>query len=144
MVTGVIAAYKANGVPCDEPKDVAATFLHSLSTDATAEAFYVSAGKTYESETRLDEVKPQWLGQPLFDELMAGQNALGAVSTANSFYFFMLTVTREATGRNERVGNRPTTRIFQPAIIRADLFIQKKRKRSTMVTPQQTDYCKLE
>ena len=80
MVTGVIAAYKANGVPTNEPKHVADAFLHSLSTEAYSEAFYVSGGKTYEIEKPLDEVKPQWLGQPLFEELVAGQQALGAVS----------------------------------------------------------------
>ncbi|KAL1610008.1 hypothetical protein SLS60_001673 [Paraconiothyrium brasiliense] len=80
MVTGVITAYKANGVPINEPKHVANTFLHSLSNDVNGEAFYVSGGKTYEIEKRLDEVKPQWLGLHLFDELMAGQQALGAGS----------------------------------------------------------------
>jgi hypothetical protein len=80
MVTGVIAAYKANDVPVNEPKHVADTFLHSLSNDASGEAYYVSGGKTYEIEKRLDNVKSQWLGQHLYDELMAGQQALGAVS----------------------------------------------------------------
>ena len=106
MVTGVIAAYKANGVPINEPKDVAATFLHSTSNDANGKAFYVSGGKTYEIEKSLDDVKPQWLGQSLFDELMAGQQALGAVSTSKLISYVILTSYRGATGLNVRVARR--------------------------------------
>jgi hypothetical protein len=79
MVTGVTAAYRAQGVPVNEPKHVADTFLHNISSESNGEALYVSGGKTYEVEKSLDDVKPQWLGQHLFDELMAGQQALGAV-----------------------------------------------------------------
>jgi hypothetical protein len=80
MVTGVIAAYKASGVPTNEPKHVVYAFLHSLSTNITGEALYVSGGKIFEIEKRLDDVKAQWLGKDLYDELRAGQQALGAVS----------------------------------------------------------------
>ncbi|KAF1915509.1 hypothetical protein BDU57DRAFT_518523 [Ampelomyces quisqualis] len=78
MVTGVIAAYKANGIPTNDPKHVVNAFLHSLSTNTTGVALYVSGGKIFEIEKRLDDVKAQWLGQDLNDELQAGQHALGA------------------------------------------------------------------
>ncbi|KAF1979154.1 hypothetical protein BU23DRAFT_563383 [Bimuria novae-zelandiae CBS 107.79] len=80
MVTGIIAAYKANGVPINEPKHVANAFLHSLLTDVSGEAFYVSGGKVYGIEKCLDAIKPQWLGQSRFNELMAGQQDLEAGS----------------------------------------------------------------
>jgi hypothetical protein len=85
MVTGVIAAYKANGVPVNEPKQVAEIFMHTISNDGNGEAFYVSGGKTYEIEKSLDNLKPQWLRQHAFDELMAGQQALGGVSILSTF-----------------------------------------------------------
>jgi hypothetical protein len=80
MVTEVIKAYRANGVPVNQPKHVADTYLHILATGVKSEAFYVSGGKTYEIEKRMDDNKAQWLGQSVFEELNAGQAALGAVS----------------------------------------------------------------
>ncbi|OTA99810.1 hypothetical protein M426DRAFT_324795 [Hypoxylon sp. CI-4A] len=77
MVSGVIALYESLGVPCNEPSDVSNTFLHALASDANGEAIYVSGTKTYEIEKKLDTVRSDWLGQGVYDELVAGQTALG-------------------------------------------------------------------
>lgn len=79
MVTGVIALYESLDIPCNEPKDVANTMLHTLSGERSGEALYVSGSQTYELEKMLEKVKPEWLGQQVYDELMAGQTALGGV-----------------------------------------------------------------
>jgi hypothetical protein len=79
MVTGVIALYNANGVPINEPKHVTDTFLHCLTNGANGEALCVSGGKIFEIEKKLNDLKSQWLGRELYDELQAGQQALGAV-----------------------------------------------------------------
>lgn len=84
MVSGVIALYESLNIPCNEPKDVADTMLHAMSSDRTEEALYVSGTKTFELEERLERVRPEWLGQHVYDELMAGQIALGGVSIYTS------------------------------------------------------------
>lgn len=84
MVTGVIAAYQAHGIPINEPKHVADAFLHSMTNGANGEALYISGGKMFEIEKRLDDLKAQWLGQELYDELQAGQEALGMVRVQNA------------------------------------------------------------
>lgn len=79
MVTGVIALYESLGIPCNEPKDVADTMIHALATRADGEAFYVTGTKTYEIEKKLESVKSDWLGEGVYQELLAGQAALGSV-----------------------------------------------------------------
>lgn len=82
MVTGVIALFESLDVPCNEPKDVADTMIHAIATEADGEALYVSGTKTYEIEKRLENVKSEWLGDNLYQELLAGQAALGGVSSS--------------------------------------------------------------
>ncbi|KAK8087808.1 15-hydroxyprostaglandin dehydrogenase [Apiospora hydei] len=77
MVAGVIDLYDANGLPSNDPEDVANTFLHALSSRVSGEALYVSGARTYEVEKTLARVKGAWLGQELYDELLACQRALG-------------------------------------------------------------------
>ncbi|KAK7941394.1 uncharacterized protein PG986_013781 [Apiospora aurea] len=77
MVAGVIDLYDANGLPSNDPEDVADTFLHALSSRVSGEALYVSGARTYEVEKTLARVKGAWLGQELYDELLACQRALG-------------------------------------------------------------------
>jgi len=79
MVTGVVAAFEANNIPVNEPGDVADTLSHILVQPINGQALYVSGGKTYEIEERLEEVKPLWLGKQLFEELTAGQAILQMV-----------------------------------------------------------------
>ncbi|KAI1766896.1 hypothetical protein GGR53DRAFT_464026 [Hypoxylon sp. FL1150] len=76
MATGVIALYESLGVPISEPIDVSDVYLHALASDANGEALYVSGSKTYEVEKKLDTVRSDWLGQSVYDELLAGQTAL--------------------------------------------------------------------
>ncbi|KAK7968856.1 hypothetical protein PG996_002710 [Apiospora saccharicola] len=78
MVAGVIAMYEANGLPSNEPGDVADTFLYALSSDIHGEALYVTGAQTYEVEKSLTRVKGDWLGEALYEELLACQGALGS------------------------------------------------------------------
>ncbi|KAK8043721.1 short chain dehydrogenase, partial [Apiospora phragmitis] len=78
MVAGIIAMYEADGLPSNEPEDVADTFLHTLSSRINGEALYVTGAKTYEVEKSLTRVKGKWLGEALYDELLACQRALGS------------------------------------------------------------------
>ncbi|KAK8126884.1 uncharacterized protein PG998_002643 [Apiospora kogelbergensis] len=78
MVEGIIGLYEAMGLPTNEPGDVADTFLHALSSEINGEALYVTGAKTYEVEKSLTKVKGDWLGQTLYDELLACQRALGS------------------------------------------------------------------
>lgn len=80
MVTGVIAAYEAFGVPVNEPVDVANTLSYILTSGVAAQAWYISGTKTYEIEDTLEAVKGKWLGDSVFEELLAGQSALGGGS----------------------------------------------------------------
>jgi hypothetical protein len=50
-----------------------------LTNGANGEALCVSGGKIFEIEKKLNDLKSQWLGRELYDELQAGQQALGAV-----------------------------------------------------------------
>lgn len=84
MVTGVIAAYKANGVPIHEPKHVVNAFLHSLTSGNSGEALCVSSGKVIKIENKMDNWKSQWLGEELYDELQAGQQVLDAERILNA------------------------------------------------------------
>ncbi|KAK8055002.1 hypothetical protein PG993_000229 [Apiospora rasikravindrae] len=77
MVAGVIDLYDANGLPSNDPEDVADAFLHALSSRISGEALYVTGAKTYEVEKSLTRVKGAWLGQELYDELLGCQRALG-------------------------------------------------------------------
>ncbi|KAK8140068.1 hypothetical protein PG984_000134 [Apiospora sp. TS-2023a] len=79
MVASVIAMYEANGLPSNEPEDVADTFLYALSSNINGEALYVTGAKTYEVEKSLTRVKGDWLGETLYEELLACQRALGSV-----------------------------------------------------------------
>lgn len=81
MVAGVIAMYEARSLPSNEPEDVADTFLYALSSDINGEALYVTGAKTYEVEKSLTRVKGDWLGEALYEELLACQSALGDVSS---------------------------------------------------------------
>lgn len=86
MVTSVIALYESLAVPCNDPEDVSNAMLHALATEANGEALYVSGTKTYEIEKSLELVKPDWLGENVYRELLAGQTALGGVSTPEMQY----------------------------------------------------------
>ncbi|KAK8035712.1 hypothetical protein PG991_001785 [Apiospora marii] len=77
MVASIIAMYEANGLPSNEPEDVADTFLYAMSSDINGEALYVTGSKTYEVEKSLTRVKGDWLGETLYEELLACQSALG-------------------------------------------------------------------
>ncbi|ORY58761.1 putative 3-hydroxyacyl-CoA dehydrogenase [Pseudomassariella vexata] len=77
MVTGIIALYDSFGVPCNDAKDVSNVFFYALGTNANGEAWYVSGGKIYEIEKKLETVKSCWLGESVYDEMRAGQQALG-------------------------------------------------------------------
>lgn len=79
MVKTVIDLYESHGVPYNEPIDVANTMAYALSTEADGEALYVAGSKTYEIEKRLEQVSPDWLGEGVYQQLMAGQAALGNV-----------------------------------------------------------------
>ncbi|KAK8021702.1 hypothetical protein PG990_006840 [Apiospora arundinis] len=78
MVDGIIGLYNARGLASNEPEDVADTFLHALASDINAEALYVTGSKTYEVEKALTRVKGDWLGQAVYDELLACQEVLGS------------------------------------------------------------------
>ncbi|KAK6863723.1 Short-chain dehydrogenase/reductase ascJ [Apiospora arundinis] len=78
MVAGIIGLYNAMGLATNEPEDVADTFLHALASDINGEALYVTGGKTYEVEKALTRVKGDWLGQAVYDELLACQQVLGS------------------------------------------------------------------
>lgn len=84
MVSGVIALYESLSIPCNDTKDVGDTMLYAMSSDCSGQALYVTGAKTYELEERLEKVRPEWLGQDVYDELMAGQMALGGVSIYSS------------------------------------------------------------
>ena len=80
MVSGAIDLYESLSIPYNEPADVASTYLHVLASGANGEALYVSGCKTYEIEKKLDTVRSNWLGEDVYQELIAGQQALGLVS----------------------------------------------------------------
>lgn len=80
MAAGVVAQHDAMGITSNEPRDVAHVFLHALTSGAHGESLYVSGGRTYEIEKKLEAVKPEWLGRPAYEELLACTEALGDVS----------------------------------------------------------------
>lgn len=84
MVSGVIALYESRNIPCNDAKDVAATMIYAMGNGRSGEALYVSGTKTYELEERLEKARPEWLGQQVYEELMAGQTVLGWVSLSSS------------------------------------------------------------
>lgn len=79
MVKTVIDLYESHGIPYNEPIDVANTMIYALSTEADGEALYIAGSKTYEIEKKLEQFSPDWLGEGVYQQLMAGQAALGNV-----------------------------------------------------------------
>lgn len=77
MAARVVAQHEALGIKSNEPQDVAHVFLHALTSDARGAALYVSGSRTYEIEKKLEAVKPDCLGQPVYEDLLACTESLG-------------------------------------------------------------------
>ena len=80
MVEGVVAQHDAMGIASNAPQDGAHVFLNALTSAGHGEALYVSGGRTYEIEKKLESVKPEWFGRPVYEELLACTAVLGDVS----------------------------------------------------------------
>ncbi|KAL7273935.1 hypothetical protein RUND412_003182 [Rhizina undulata] len=78
MVTGVIALYKAAGIPVNRPEDVAESILHLSSSDVHGQIVYVANGKSYEIGGPYAEAEKYWLGEELGKKRKDGKAALGS------------------------------------------------------------------
>lgn len=78
LVSGVIDAWLAAGLPANSPLDVAKVTAGVLCQHGmNGKSMYVEGGRAWEIEDNLDRLEPQWLGEEPSKSLAKGQEVLG-------------------------------------------------------------------
>ncbi|RYP59100.1 hypothetical protein DL769_008674 [Monosporascus sp. CRB-8-3] len=80
MISKFVDIFASRGLMCNEPEDVASAITHALASRADGEGYYVAGSKTYEIEKRLEALRAQWLGEDVYRDLVAVQDAFADIA----------------------------------------------------------------
>ena len=78
LVAGIEPAWEQNGLPSNEPEDVARVIVGVLSEGkVNGGTMYIEGGRSWNVEAGLIELRPQWLGEKQTADLDKGTSLMG-------------------------------------------------------------------